>query len=470
MIQDPHLLRRADKRGIMERTENKMGVMPVKKLVVSMSLPMMVSMLVQALYNIVDSIFVSQISEAALTAVTLAFPLQNLMIAVASGTGVGINALLSRSLGEKDYRKADQAANTGLFLAFLSFLAFLVIGLTVSGPFISSQTSDPTIREYGVTYIRICCTLSIGVFFQITLERLLQATGRTLYSMYSQITGAVINMIFDPIMIFGLLGFPKMGVAGAAYATVLGQCLASVLGLFLNRKFNSDITLSFREIIHPDRPTIRQIYAVGVPSILMMSIGSIMTYLMNRIVGTFSSTATAVFGVYFKLQSFFFMPVFGLNNGLIPVLAYNLGAKKTDRIREALRFSVKLAFAVMVVGTLCFELIPGPLLKIFNASSQMLAIGSPALRIIAVHFPIAAISIVLGSVFQAFSRSIYSLIISVCRQLVVLIPTAWLLSLTGNLNNVWWCFPISEIVSLTISYIFFRKVMRDVSEEIGVQV
>ena len=451
----------------MERTENKMGTMPVKKLIVSMSLPMMVSMLVQALYNIVDSIFVSQISEAALTAVTLAFPMQNLMIAVASGTGVGINALLSRSLGEKNEKQVNQSANTGLFLTFLSFLAFLLIGLLVSGPFIASQTADTAIQEYGTTYIRICSTLSVGVFFQITFERLLQSTGRTLYSMYSQVTGAVINMIFDPIMIFGLLGFPKLGVAGAAYATVLGQCIASVLGLFLNKKFNSDITLSLKQILHPDGRTIKQIYFVGVPSILMMSIGSIMTYLMNLILGAFSSTATAVFGVYFKLQSFFFMPVFGLNNGLIPVLAYNLGARKPDRIHQALRFSIKLAIAVMVVGTLCFEIIPGPLLKIFNASDQMLAIGIPALRIIAVHFPIAAVSIVLGSVFQAFSKSIYSLIISVSRQLIVLIPVAWLLSLTGNLNNVWWCFPISEVVSLTISFLFFRKVMREVTAEIS---
>ena len=441
--------------------ENKMGTMPVKKLIVSMSLPMMISMLVQALYNIVDSIFVSRISEEALTAVTLAFPMQTLMFAVASGTAVGINALLSRSLGEKNFDKADEAANTGILLEFFSYIVFFIVGLTVAKPFITSQTDNVTIQEYGTTYTVICCCVSLGVFMQMTFERLLQSTGRTFHSMISQITGAVINMIFDPILIFGYLGFPKMGIAGAAVATVFGQITASCLGIYMNIKFNKDIRLSFKKILKPKAEVVKTIYAVGVPSILMISIGSVMTYSMNKILGKFSDTATAVFGSYFKLQSFFFMPVFGVNNGIIPILAYNLGAGKKDRIHESLRFALKLVICIMIVGTIVFELIPGLLLKVFDASDNMLNIGIPALRIIAIHFPIAACSIVLGSVFQAFSQSIYSLIVSICRQLLVLIPVAWLLSLTGNVNNVWWSFLVAEVVSLAITLICFRKVNRE---------
>jgi len=299
--------------------------------------------------------------------------------------------------------------------------------------------------------------MSIGVFFQITFERLLQSTGRTLYSMISQLTGAVINIIMDPIMIFGLFGCPKMGVAGAAYATVLGQVIASFLGLYMNLKVNKDITLSFAEIIRPKKETVKAIYAVGVPSILMMSIGSLMTYLMNRILIVFSTTTTAVFGVYFKLQSFFFMPVFGLNNGLIPVLAYNYGARNKERISESLKFAMTLAVAIMLVGMIVFEVIPGQLLGMFNASDDMKQIGIPALRIICLSFPLAGFSIAMGSIFQAFSESIYSLIISIGRQLVVLIPIAWLLSLTGNVDFVWWAFPVAELVSLVLSVFFFKR-------------
>lgn len=441
----------------MERTENKMGTMPVKQLIIAMSLPMMISMLVQALYNVVDSIFVAQIEEDALTAVTLAFPMQNLMIAVGAGTGVGINALLSKALGEKRFDKSDAAANTGIFLSFLNFIAFLVIGFLLSEPFIRTQTADPKIIAYGTTYLRICCCMSVGVFFQITFERLLQSTGRTFYSMISQLTGAVINIIMDPIMIFGLLGCPKMGVAGAAYATVLGQVIASFLGLYMNLKVNKDITISLKEILRPKREIVKAIYAVGVPSILMMSIGSLMTYLMNRILIVFSTTTTAVFGVYFKLQSFFFMPVFGLNNGLIPVLAYNYGARNKERISESLKFAMMLAVVIMLVGMIVFEVIPGQLLGMFNASDDMKQIGIPALRIICLSFPLAGFSIAMGSIFQAFSESIYSLIISIGRQLVVLIPIAWLLSLTGNVNLVWWAFPAAELVSLVLSVFFFKR-------------
>lgn len=455
----------------MAEKENKMGSMPVKKLIINMSVPMMISMLFQALYNIVDSLFVSRISQEALTAISIAFPMQNLMIAFASGTGVGINALLSRSLGEKNYKKADQSANTGLFLIFLTYILFIFIGLFVAGPFIVSQTNNPVIKDYAVTYTKICCLLSIGLFMQVTLERLLQSTGLTMFSMASQITGAIINIIFDPIMIFGLFGFPKLGIAGAAYATIFGQTVASLVGLTLNIKKNKDIHLSLKEIFSPAAEVVKKIYIVAVPSILMMSIGSIMTFMMNKILGSFdpaalADTAQAVFGSYFKLQSFFFMPVFGLNNGIIPVLAYNLGARKKDRITGSLKFAVKLAVAIMLIGMLCFEFIPATLLRIFDASDYMIQIGQPALRIIAFHFPLAAISIVLGSVFQAFSKSFYSLIVSVMRQLVVLIPAAWLLSKTGNVANVWWSFPIAEIISLTVTILCFKHISKTVIEKL----
>ena len=448
------------------RRENKMGVLPVKKLVITMSLPMMISMLVQALYNVVDSIFVSQINENALTAVTLAFPMQTLMIAVGSGTGVGINALLSRSLGEKRFDRSDAAANMGILLTIFSYFVFLIVGLFFADPFIRTQTDVQEIVEYGTTYLSIVNCLSLGVFCQMTFERLLQSTGKTFYSMISQAAGAIVNIIFDPIMIFGLFGMPRMGVAGAAGATVLGQMVAGSLGIFMNIKFNTDINLSFRKIFHIDLPAIKEIYMVGIPSILMMSIGSVMTYLMNRILIVFSTTAAAVFGAYFKLQSFFFLPVFGLNNGVIPVLAYNYGAKNKERIYETLRFSIFLAVCVMLVGTFVFEVFPAVLLGFFNASPEMLLIGVPALRIMGMIFPVAGACIAMGSTFQAFSESIYSLIISVGRQLVLLIPSAWLLSLTGNVNNVWWAFPISETGSLILSFIFFSRLMKKISKEL----
>ena len=444
--------------------ENKMGVMPVKRLIISMALPMMISMLVQALYNVVDSIFVARLGEDALSAVTYAFPLQNLMIAVGSGTGVGMNALLSRSLGEKRFDKSDSAANMGIFLTFCSFIAFLLFALFGSRWAVAVQLGNSTsesaakIIADGHAYLSIVTGLSLGLFFQMTFERLLQSTGRTQLSMISQTTGAVINIIFDPIMIFGLFGFPRLGVAGAAYATVLGQSVAALLGLFMNLKFNSDIHLSRKSILRPDLDTIKRIYAVGVPSILMISIGSIMTYGMNMILTAFSTTATAVFGVYFKLQSFFFMPVFGLNNGLIPVLAYNYGARRKDRIDEALKFSFGVAITIMLCGTLIMHLFPDVLLSFFNADAAMLEIGIPAQRIISLCFPFAAIGIISGSIFQAFSQSIYSLIISLGRQLVVLLPVAWLLSKTGDVTNVWWAFPIAEGVSVVLSFIFFKKI------------
>ena len=443
------------------REENKMGVMPVRRLILTMSLPMMMSMLVQALYNIVDSIFVSRVSENALTAVTLAFPMQTLMIAVSGGTGVGINALLSRSLGEKNFERADQADGMGILLNIIHYFIFLLIGLFVAGPFIRSQTDDPEILALGSTYLSLVCILSLGVFVQITMERLLQSTGRTFYSMIAQATGAICNIIFDPLLIFGIGPFPELGVAGAAYATVFGQIAGSLIAITFNLRKNTDIRLTWKGILFPVWHVIREIYAVGIPSMLMMAIGSVMTYLMNQILIAFSTTATAVFGVYFKLQSFVFLPVFGLNNGVIPVLAYNYGARRPDRIKESLRFSLVLALTVMIAGAAVFIVFPGMLLQLFNASPEMLLIGIPALRIIAFSFPIAAVCIVIGSVFQAFSRSTYSLAVSVGRQLVVLIPAAWLLAQTGVLRNVWWAFPIAEIMSLAMSAFFFRKLYRE---------
>ena len=444
--------------------ENKMGTMPVKQLIISMSLPMMISMLMQALYSVVDSIFVSHLSEQALAAVTYAFPLQNMMIALGSGTGVGINALLSRSLGERRFDKSDAAANTGLLLTFCNALLFMVIGLFGSHAFIATQTSLPEIREMGAAYLSIVCGFSFGLFFQMTFERLLQSTGLTVYSMASQLSGAIINTILDPIMIFGLLGCPRFGVAGAAYATVIGQCCAALIGLSLNLKKNKEIHYSLKGILSPRLDTVGKIYYVGVPSIMMMSIGSLMTYGINQILSVFSDTAVAVFGVYFKLQSFFFMPVFGLNNGVIPVLAYNYGARKKERIQEALRFSMLVAVGIMGLGTLLFQLFPARLLGFFNASEDMLAIGVPALRIISLSYMVAGACIAMGSIFQAFSRSFYSLYVSIGRQLVVLLPAAWLLSRTGNVAMVWWAFPIAEIVSAILSVIFFRRLYKEVVE------
>ena len=414
-----------------------------------------------------DSIFVAKISEDALTAVTLAFPIQTLMIAAGSGTGVGINALLSKSLGEKNFDRSDAAANTGILLNFFNYLLFLMIGIFLAKPFISSQTSNDVIIEYGATYVAYVCMFSIGIFAQMTFERLLQATGRTLLSMVSQMTGAIINIIMDPLLIFGIGPFPKLGVAGAAIATIFGQTVAASLGIFMNIKYNKDIRLSLSKVLHPKKEIVKAIYVVGVPSILMVSVGSVMTYAFNKILNGFSTTAVAVFGVYFKLQSFFFMPVFGLNNGLIPVLAYNYGARKKARISEALHFAVRLAFCIMLCGMLIFEMIPTVLLDLFDASDHMIDIGVPALRLIAIHFPIASVCIVLGSVFQAFAKSYYSLVVSLGRQLFVLIPVAYGLSLFGKVSLVWLSFPIAECISLTLTLVFYRKIRRDILDKMA---
>ena len=441
--------------------ENKMGVLPVGKLLAGMAVPMMISMLVQALYNIVDSVFVSRLSENAFNAVGLAFPLQSLMIAVGAGTAVGINALLSRSLGEKKQEMADRAAGAGIFLLpICSYLVFAFIGLFLSRPFFMAQAKAvPEIVEYGVQYTRICLGLSVGIFSQFCFERLLQSTGRTHLSMCTQLLGALTNIILDPILIFGLFGAPRLGVAGAAVATVTGQCVAAVAALIMNLKCNPDIHIVPRKIRFHG-PTVKNIYRIGFPSIVMQCIGSVMVFGVNRILISFTTTATAVFGAYFKLQSFIFMPVFGLNNGMVPIVAYNYGAKKPDRVKKTIKLAIFSAVAIMAVGLAAFELAPGALLSLFDASENMLAIGTPALRIIALSFVLAGFCIISMSVCQAIGNPIYSLVVSVCRQLVVLLPVAWLLSQTGNLTLVWLAFPIAELMSLTLSAIFLRKTLR----------
>ena len=437
--------------------ENKMGVMPVNKLLITMSLPMIISMLVQALYNTVDSVFVAQINEAALTSVSMAFPMQNLMIAVAAGTGTGVNALLSKSLGEKNQKMVNASANTGVFLAFCSYIVFALIGIFLSEIFFALQIKDAQIIEYGKEYLFVICVFSFGIFGQIITERMLQSTGKTIFTMFTQGAGAVINIILDPILIFGLFGMPALGVTGAAVATVIGQIIAAILGFVFNAKFNKEIKLSMRGILKPDTSVIGKIYNVGIPSIIMQSITSVMTFGINKILGTFSSTAVAVFGVYYKLNSFIFMPVFGMNNGLVPILSYNYGARKPDRIKKTIRLGMTYAISIMAVGMLIFELFPAQLLGIFDASEDMIAIGCAALRIIASSFVVAGFCIICSTVFQAIGNPVHSLIMSVCRQLVVLLPAAWLLSLSGNLDLIWCSFPIAEIVSLLLSVIFLRK-------------
>ena len=447
--------------------ENKMGVMPVGRLLFSMSLPMMLSMLVQALYNIVDSIFVAKLSEDALSAVSLAFPLQTLIFAVGGGTCVGVNALLSRALGEKDFKKANDVAMNGAFLTVLSYVVFLILGLTVVKPFYVGQlngTSSP-IYGMGVDYLSTVMIFSIGVFCQMYFERLLTSTGKTVYTMLSQLTGAVINIILDPILIFGLLGAPAMGVTGAAVATVIGQCGAAILSAVFNVKFNHEVDLKIKGF-RPSAKIIGPIYAIGIPSIIMQSIGSVMTYCMNRILIGFSSTATAVFGVYFKLQSFFFMPLFGLNNGITPIIAYNYGARNRKRMVKTIRLSLITAFCLTFIGFLCFEGIPQILLGMFNASEDMLTIGIPALRIIGIHYLLAWFCIVSGTVFQALGKAVFSMIVSIMRQLVVLIPAAYILSKLGGLHVVWWSFPIAEIVSLVVSLLFLLRINRTVISKI----
>ena len=446
--------------------ENKMGTMPVKRLLVTMSLPMIISMLVQALYNIVDSVFVSMINQAALTAVSMAFPIQNLLIAVSAGTCVGVNALLSRSLGERNAKNANLAAVNGLFLAFVSFLFFALFGIFGARFFFESQTDNPVIIEYGIQYLQIVCIFSFGLFGEMMFERILQSTGQTFYCMITQGTGAIINNILDPILIFGLLGVPAMGIRGAAAATVFGQIVAMVLAAMLNHAKNKDVRISFKGF-SPHKRTISIIYQVGVPSIIMQSISSVMTFGLNKILISFSETAVAVFGVYFKLQSFIFMPIFGLNNGMIPIIAYNYGARNKKRIMETVRLSIGIAVGIMLIGLAVFQLMTPQLLMLFQADADMLSIGVPALRIISLSFLFAGYCIIVGSVFQAMGNGVYSLIISVARQLVCILPLAYFFAQVFGLHAVWYSIPLAEITSVVLSSILFRKIYVEKIKPLG---
>ena len=445
----------------LSEPENIMGTMDVNPLLIKLSIPMMISMLVQALYNVVDSIFVARVSENALTAVSLAFSLQNMMFAVGIGTGVGVNALLSKSLGEKNQYRANKTAENGLFLALCSYLVFLVLGLTVVRPYFYAQTADADIAEQGIRYLTICCVLSLGMFMQVMNEKLLAATSRTTLSMISQLVGAIVNIILDPIFIFGYCGEALSGTTGAALATVIGQFCGAGVSFYLNLRKNPDIQLDFKGF-RPSAKAIGRIYTVGLPSIAMQCVGSLMTFGMNLILMSFSATAVAVFGVYFKLQSFVFMPIFGLNNGMVPIISYNYGARRPDRVKKTIKLAVCYAECIMLIGFCIFQFAPDKVLGIFAASDAMLAIGIPAMRIICLHFLLAGASIVLSSVFQALGNGVFSLIVSVCRQLFVLLPAAWLLAQTGNVNNVWWAFLIAEIVSVLLSLGFYARINKNI--------
>ena len=436
--------------------ENKLGTMPISKLIINMSLPIIISMLVQALYNIVDSVFVSRVCEQALTAVSLAFPAQNLMIGLATGTAVGVNALMGRALGAKDQERANAVAINGVFLAVVGFAICAVLALLFAGPFFRSQTQIDYIVENGTDYLLVCCCGSLGLFCEIMFERLLQGTGRSILSMYTQGLGAIVNIVLDPIFIFVL----DMGVTGAAVATVIGQFCGCILALIFNLKKNEEIHLQFRGF-RPNWRLVGNIYAIGLPSVIMVAIGSVMTFCMNKILIAYHSakeTAATAFGIYFKLNSFIFMPVFGLNNGMVPIISYNYGARRPNRVKKTIKLAVCYAEGIMLAGFCIFQFAPRQVLSIFAASDAMLAIGIPAMRIICLHFLLAGVSIVLSSVFQALGNGVFSLIVSVCRQLFVLLPAAWLLAQTGSVNNVWWAFLIAEFVSVLMSLAFYARI------------
>ena len=443
--------------------QNKMGVMPVGKLLLNMAIPMIISMLVQAFYNIVDSVYVSRISESAVTALSLAFPIQNVQIGFAIGIGVGVNSLLSKSLGQGNRDMANRTAGNGIFLVLIAVAGLMLFGFFGTRPYYEVQSEVMETVEGGIAYSRICCIFTLGVFAEILFERLLQATGRTVHTMITQGVGAIVNIVLDPIFIFGYFGIPAMGIAGAAVATVIGQWIAASLALFFNLKFNPDVKLGLK-YIKPDWQAIRQILTVGVPTIIMNSIGSVLNFSMNQILLGFKAvgeTAAGVFGIYYKLQSFFFMPLFGINNATISIVAFNYGAKKPDRIIKTLKIATGIALGLMIAGLLAFQLIPQVLLGLFNPSDSFLEIGCTALRIISIHFPVAAFCIVFSSSFQALGNGIYSTITSLCRQMIALLPAAYLLSLSGNLSNVWWSFPIAEVVSLAATLFFFVKIFKE---------
>jgi len=444
--------------------ENKMGTMPIGKLLFTMALPLAISMLVQAFYNVVDSFYISRISESAVTALGMAFPVQNLMIGCATGIGVGMNALLSKSLGEGNREQANQAAGNGLFLSLCMVLAFMIFGFVGAKPFYQMQSQVSETIENGTAYISICSIFCLGIFVEIIGERLLQGSGRTVYTLFTQGLGAVLNIILDPVFIFGFapLGIRPMGIAGAAVATVTGQWVAAIMALIFNFTRNPDVALRLK-YLHPNKMVVQKILAVGIPSIVMMAIGSVMNFGMNQIFLGFKDygeTAAGVFGIYFKLQSFVLMPLFGINNASISIIAYNYGARQPKRITKTLKLAVGTAMTIMLIGLTIFQVLPDQLLGIFQPSDTFLALGHSALRIVSIHFPIAAVGIALGASFQALGNGIYSTITSLCRQLIALLPVAFLLSLTGDVHLVWWAFPIAEVVSLTVTLILFAQIYK----------
>ncbi len=450
--------------------ENKMGTQSVNSLLLGMAIPMMISMLVQALYNIVDTMFVSKLGQDALTALSLAFPVQNLLIAVSVGTGVGVNALLSRSLGEKNFDRANKVAENGVFLSMVSAFVVMILGFTVVKPFFASFGSSKAVVKLGTDYLSVCMIFSYGLFGQVMFEKLLQSTGKTAYSMVVQLIGAITNIVLDPIMIFGLFGMPAMGVKGAAYATVIGQLVALGVGVIINAKFNHEIKVTVKGCAKPNGEIIKRIYAVGVPSICMASIGSVMNVCINQTMRLFSAgiaaTGQAVFGIYFKLQSFVFMPIFGLNNSMVPIVAYNFGAKNPDRIKKTIKLSVIYACSIMAVGLLAFQIVPEALLRIFDTGGddmkEIIRIGKPMMRFISLSFIAAGYCIVAGSVFQALGKGMLSLIVSVLRQLGVLVPVAFLIAyFTRDITLMWLSFPTAEIASLAMSSVFMKKIYKN---------
>ena len=452
----------SDARKLPDPSLNKMGTMPIGKLLFSMALPMILSMLVQAMYNVVDSIYVSRISESAVTAMGLAFPVQNMQIGFATGIGVGMNALLSKSLGEGNRDRVNYTAGNGMLLMGISTVIFMLFGIFGSHAYYDTQSDVAETVEGGAAYTAICCIFTAGIFIEILGEKLLQASGRTVYTLYTQGTGAIVNILLDPVFIFGWFGIPEMGIAGAAVATVIGQWVAAIMAVIFNLKCNPDVQFGLK-YIKPKADVIKPILTVGIPSIIMMAIGSVMNFGMNQIFQSFKTygeTATGVFGIYFKLQSFFFMPVFGLNNATISIVAFNYGARNPKRITSTLKWAVASVMCVMLLGVLVFQLFPEQLLNIFNPSADFLAIGISALRIVSICFPLAAIGIALGASFQALGNGIYSTITSLSRQLIVLLPVAYLLSLSGDVHLVWWAFPIAEIVSLAVTLFLFTRIFR----------
>jgi len=450
--------------------ENKMGTQKINPLLLSMAIPMMISMLVQALYNIVDTMFVSRLGQDALTALSLAFPVQNLLIAIGVGTGVGVNALLSRSLGEKNFERANRSAENGIFLFIISSIVVMLLGIFCVKPYFASFGTTEIIAKLGTDYLSVCMIFSVGLFGQTMYEKILQSTGKTAYSMVVQMSGAVINIILDPIMIFGHFGFPAMGVKGAAIATVTGQIIALLIAIVINRKFNREVSVALKNVAKPDGEIIKRIYSVGFPSICMASIGSVMNVGINQIMRLFSAataaTGQAVFGIYFKLQSFVFMPIFGLNNGMVPIVAYNFGAKNKERIKKTVRLAVMYATGIMIVGFALFQIIPEALLRIFDTGSEdmkaIIEIGTPMMRLISISFLAAGFCIVAGSVFQALGKGFLSLWVSICRQLAVLVPVAFLLAFfTRDIKIMWLAFPVAEIASFTLSAIFLKKTYKN---------